>query len=129
MAKLNECQFIEIKIDNTAVGGSSEEQSYKGWMEGYVPAGIVTIAGPDGAYFDTVHASILVTKESSKLYEKYLQRGYRGRLLSFPATTAYGACGHSRQHHPPRMVAQHLAGRTGTADAEVTARQQQYQSV
>jgi len=82
MAKLQDCQFIEIKIDNSVISGSSEEASYKGWMEGYAPAGLSTVAGPDGTYFNPVQASILVTKDSSKLYEKYLQRGYKNITIT-----------------------------------------------
>jgi hypothetical protein len=82
MAKLQDCQFIEIKIDGAAVSGSSEEATYKNWMEGFAPAGLSTIAGPDGAFFDVIHSSILVTKESSKLYEKYLKRGYKNIVIT-----------------------------------------------
>lgn len=35
MAKLKDCQFIKITIDGKDIAGSSEEQTYKGWMEGY----------------------------------------------------------------------------------------------
>ncbi|EMF07048.1 hypothetical protein [Serratia marcescens] len=77
MAKLQDCQFIEIKIDNKVISGSSEEPNYKNWMEGFVPGGLTTIAGPDGTYFDSVHMSILVTKETNTLFEKYLSRGHK----------------------------------------------------
>ncbi|EAB8795102.1 hypothetical protein DU854_17270 [Salmonella enterica subsp. enterica] len=77
MAKLVDCQFVNIKIDNKTIAGSSEERTYQGWMEGYVPAGMSTLSGPDGTYFDSVQMSILVTKETSKLYEQYLKRGYK----------------------------------------------------
>ncbi|MRT15087.1 hypothetical protein GJV07_22670 [Enterobacteriaceae bacterium RIT711] len=76
MSKLKDCQFIEIKIDNKLISGSSEEKDYKQWMEGFVQAGLSTMAGPDGTYFDSVNLSILATKESSSLFENYLQRGY-----------------------------------------------------
>ncbi|MCG5129778.1 hypothetical protein L2X78_19640 [Enterobacter mori] len=82
MAKLQDCQFIEIKIDGNTVAGSSEEATYKNWMEGFVPAGLTTIAGPDGTHFDTVRGSVLVTKESSELYEKYLKRGYKNIVIT-----------------------------------------------
>lgn len=82
MAKLQDCQFIEIKIDGNTVAGSSEEATYKNWMEGYAPAGLNTIAGPDSAFFDAINASVLVTKESSKLYEKYLNRGYKNIVIT-----------------------------------------------
>jgi len=77
MAKLKDCQFIEISIDNKVVSGSSEEKKYSKWMEGYSPAGLSTYAGADGTYFESCHASILVTKETSSLYEQYLKRGYK----------------------------------------------------
>ncbi|PIJ48242.1 hypothetical protein BL250_14420 [Erwinia sp. OLTSP20] len=82
MAKLQDCQFIEIKIDGKVVSGSSEETNYKNWMEGYAPAGLATIAGPDGIYFDSVHISILATKQTSELYEKYLNRGYKNITIT-----------------------------------------------
>lgn len=82
MAKLQNCQFIEIKIDGKTVAGSSEETTYKNWMEGYAVAGLPAIAGPDSVLFDTVHTSVLVTKESSELYEKYLKRGYKNVVIT-----------------------------------------------
>ncbi|MCX9063935.1 hypothetical protein NLN94_23930, partial [Citrobacter portucalensis] len=81
-AKLQDCQFIEIKIDGNTIAGASEEEAYKGWMEGYAPAGISTTAGPDSTYFDAVHCSVLVTKETSKLFEKYLMRGYKNIAIT-----------------------------------------------
>lgn len=82
MAKLQDCQFIEIKIDGKVVSGSSEEDTYKNWMEGYSLPGLTIISGADGAYFDAIRASILMTKESSQLYEKYLKRGYKNIVIS-----------------------------------------------
>ncbi|HHR6132082.1 TPA: hypothetical protein ACS72K_003727 [Providencia alcalifaciens] len=82
MAKLLDCQFIEVKIDNNVVKGSSEEATYKDWMEGYSPMGLSSAAGPDGVFFDVIQTSILVTKDSSKLYEKYLNRGYKNIVLT-----------------------------------------------
>ncbi|MFT2793429.1 hypothetical protein ACMV5I_25625 [Serratia sp. T13T92] len=82
MAKLKDCQFIEIKIDNKVVSGSSEEKKYKNWMEAYSPEGLSSYSGKDGAHFESVHASILVTKDSSNLYEKYLQRGYKKIMIT-----------------------------------------------
>ena len=76
MAKLQDCQFIQISIDNKIIAGSSEETTYKGWMEGYSPAGLATYSGADGTYFESCSASIQVTKETSSLYEQYLKRGY-----------------------------------------------------
>jgi hypothetical protein len=77
MAKLKDCQFIEIKIDNKVISGSSEEKNYSKWMEGFAPAGISTISGPDGTHFDSVYMSLVVTKQSSDLFEQYLKRGYK----------------------------------------------------
>jgi hypothetical protein len=77
MAKLKDCQFIKITIDSKDVAGSSEEATYKGWMEGYAPAGLTTYSGADGTYFESCSASIQVTKETSNLYEQYLKRGYK----------------------------------------------------
>ncbi len=82
MAKLQDCQFIEIKIDNKAVNGSSTEAAYKNWMEGFAPMGITTYSGPDGTYFDVTHMSVLVTKESSTLFEQYLKRGYKNITIT-----------------------------------------------
>ncbi|WP_237717571.1 MULTISPECIES: hypothetical protein [Enterobacteriaceae] len=42
MAKLQDCQFIEVKIDGKTIAGSSEEKKYSKWMEGYAPAGLNT---------------------------------------------------------------------------------------
>ncbi|NIF48396.1 hypothetical protein F3J28_11555 [Enterobacter sp. Ap-1006] len=77
MAKLQDCQFIEVKIDGKAIAGSSEEKKYSKWMEGYSPVGLNTFSGPDGTYFESVQMSILVTKETSKIYENYLKRGHK----------------------------------------------------
>ncbi|WP_336818541.1 MULTISPECIES: hypothetical protein [unclassified Cedecea] len=77
MAKLQDCQFIEVKIDGKTIAGSSEEKKYSKWMEGYAPAGLNTFSGPDGTYFDSVQMSILVTKETSKIFENYLKRGHK----------------------------------------------------
>jgi len=82
MAKLKDCQFIEIKIDNKVVSGSSEEKKYKNWMEGYSPAGLTTYSGADGTYFESCNVSILVTKETSNLYEQYLKRGYKQIVIT-----------------------------------------------
>ncbi|WP_330984097.1 MULTISPECIES: hypothetical protein [Enterobacterales] len=82
MAKLPDCQFIEIKIDNKIISGSSEESAYKNWMEGYAPAGLATVSGPDGTYFDSIQSSILVTKETSNLFEQYLKRGYKEIVIT-----------------------------------------------
>lgn len=77
MAKLKDCQFIKITIDGKDIAGSSEEATYKGWMEGYSPAGLSTYSGSDGTVFDVCNAVIQVTKETSNLYEQYLKRGYK----------------------------------------------------
>lgn len=82
MAKLQDCQFIQINIDGKIIDGSSEEKSYIKWMEGYSPAGLATYAGADGAYFESCYASILVTKETSNLYEQYLKRGYKKIIIT-----------------------------------------------
>lgn len=82
MAKLQDCQFIEIKIDGKTVAGACEESTYKGWMEGFVPAGLTTYAGPDTTYFDSISGSFLATKESSELFEKYLNRGYNNIIVT-----------------------------------------------
>ncbi|WP_237932224.1 hypothetical protein [Buttiauxella sp. S19-1] len=82
MSKLKDCQFIELKIDNAVIAGSSEEETYKNWMEGYAPPGLSTMSGPDGTYFDAAKVSILVTKETSDLYEKYLKRGYKNITIT-----------------------------------------------
>lgn len=77
MAKLNDCQFIKINIDGKDIVGSSVETTYKDWMEGYAPAGLMTFSGPDGTYFEPGNVSILVTKDTAALYEHYLKRGYK----------------------------------------------------
>ncbi|RJT12762.1 hypothetical protein [Rahnella inusitata] len=82
MAKLQECQFVQISIDGKAVKGSSEEAGYKEWMEGFAPSGLSTYSGQDGAMFDSCHISLQVTKETSNLYEKYLQRGYKDLTIT-----------------------------------------------
>lgn len=82
MAKLKDCQFIKITIDGKDIAGSSEEKKYKGWMEGYSPAGLSTYSGADGTYFESSNIYILVTKETSNLYEKYLQRGYKKIVIT-----------------------------------------------
>ncbi|WP_336708448.1 MULTISPECIES: hypothetical protein [unclassified Cedecea] len=74
---MQDCQFIEVKIDGKTIAGSSEEKKYSKWMEGYAPAGLNTFSGPDGTYFDSVQMSILVTKETSKIFENYLKRGHK----------------------------------------------------
>jgi hypothetical protein len=82
MAKLKDCQFIKITIDGKDVGGSSEEATYKGWMEGFSPAGLATYSGSDGTYFTPCSAAIQVTKETSNLYEQYLKRGYKKIVIT-----------------------------------------------
>ncbi|KIS43389.1 hypothetical protein [Kosakonia radicincitans] len=82
MAKLQDCQFIEIKIDNKPVKGASTESAYKDWIEGYAPMGITAYSGPDGTYFDSTHVSLLVTKESSTFFEQYLKRGYKNITIT-----------------------------------------------
>lgn len=82
MAKLQDCQFIEIKIDNKVVSGSSEEKEYSKWMEGYAPAGLNTYSGADGTYFDSLNMSVAVTKDTSNLYEQYLKRGYKNIVIT-----------------------------------------------
>lgn len=77
MAKLQDGQFIQIKIDGSEIKGGSEESDYKDWLEGFSGAGLQTSAGPDGVYFHETAIDILVTKESNKLYESYLKRGYK----------------------------------------------------
>lgn len=82
MAKLKDCQFIEIKIDGNVISGSSEEKKYNKWMEGYASGGISTVSGQDGAYFDHVNMSILMTKDTSSFYEYYLKRGYKEIIIT-----------------------------------------------
>lgn len=77
MPKLQDCQFIQISIDNKELKGSSEEEKYKNWFEGYSPVGLATSSGPDGAYFEYGNFSVVVTKDASNLYEKFLSRGYK----------------------------------------------------
>ncbi|NTZ52933.1 hypothetical protein [Citrobacter gillenii] len=82
MAKLKDCQFIEIKIDGNTVAGSSEEETYKNWLEGYAPSALATVSGPDSVLFEPMNISILMSKESNKLYEKYLNRGYKDVVIT-----------------------------------------------
>ena len=82
MAKLQDCQFIEIKVDNKIIAGSSEEKDYSKWMEGYASAGLTTMSGSDGVYFDSIDMSIIVTKETSNLFEQYLKRGYKEIVIT-----------------------------------------------
>ncbi|MFQ6247188.1 hypothetical protein ACLMPP_22310 [Yersinia enterocolitica] len=77
MAKLSGCQFIKITVDGKEIKGASEEEPYKGWMEGYAPTGLQAYSGVDGASFNSVTMSLLITKEISALYETYLKRGYK----------------------------------------------------
>ncbi|MFV8761803.1 hypothetical protein ACNSO7_25450 [Yersinia enterocolitica] len=77
MAKLPECQFIKITIDGKEIKGASEEELYKGWMEGFAPTGLQAYSGVDGASFNSVTMSLLITKETSALYETYLKRGHK----------------------------------------------------
>lgn len=77
MAKLQDCQFFKIKIDGKEIKGASEEEAYKGWMEGFTPTGLQAYSGVDGATFDSVSMSWLMTKESSEIYEAYLKRGHK----------------------------------------------------
>lgn len=77
MSKLNDCQFIKITIDGKDMAGSCEEKKYLNWMEGYAPKGITSYAYKEGPGFEQVHVSILATKDTGTLFEKYLQRGYK----------------------------------------------------
>ncbi|MBW5823000.1 type VI secretion system tube protein Hcp [Yersinia enterocolitica] len=77
MAKLPECQFIKITVDGKEIKGASEEEPYKGWMEGFAPTGLQAYSGVDGASFNPLTISLLMTKESSVLYETYLKRGHK----------------------------------------------------
>jgi hypothetical protein len=77
MPKLTDCQFIQISIDDKILEGASEEAKYSKWMEGYASPGMNTLSYPDGVSFDPVRMSVLVTKDSSALLTKFLQRGYK----------------------------------------------------
>ena len=77
MAKLQDCQFIKVKIDGKELKGASEEDTYKDWMEGYAPVNLQAYSGIDGATYAPVTLSLLMTKESSEIYETYLKRGYK----------------------------------------------------
>lgn len=77
MSKTQDCQFIQIKVDGKPIEGASVEKNYKGWMEGYAPTGLSSVAGPDGAYFDPVNLFIFVTPKTGMLYEQYLKRGHK----------------------------------------------------
>ncbi|WP_096930141.1 hypothetical protein [Escherichia coli] len=77
MAKLQDCQFIKVKIDGKELKGASEEDTYKDWMEGYAPVNLQAYSGIDGATYAPVTLSLLMTKESSEIYETYLERGYK----------------------------------------------------
>lgn len=82
MAKLQNCQFIEVKIDNKVVAGTSEESTYKDWMEGYVQSGLASISDCGGIYFSPVPVSALISKQSGELYAKYLSRGYKNVTIT-----------------------------------------------
>ena len=45
MAKLQDCQFIKVKIDGKELKGASEEDTYKDWMEGYAPVNLQAYSG------------------------------------------------------------------------------------
>ena len=77
MAKLEECQFIQIKIDGKALTGTSEESEYQGWMEGYASGGLQAYSGTDGVVFDAINVSLLMTPGCGSLLEAYLRRGYK----------------------------------------------------
>ena len=46
-------------------------------MEGYAPINLQAYSGIDGATYAPVTLSLLMTKESSEIYESYLKRGYK----------------------------------------------------
>lgn len=101
MSKLKECQFIKITIDGKDVAGSSEEKKYLNWMEGYAPTGITSYAYKEGPGFESVHVSVLATKDTSTLFEKYLQRGYKNINI----TTVYrGSDKHNKDYEIQRTV-------------------------
>ncbi|WP_413530698.1 hypothetical protein [Rahnella inusitata] len=101
MSKLKDCQFIKITIDGKDVAGSSEEKKYINWMEGFAPKGITSYAYDDGAGFESVHLSVLATKDTSTLFEKYLQRGYKNINI----TTVYrGSDKHNKDYEIQRTV-------------------------
>ncbi|MFX2610777.1 hypothetical protein [Enterobacter mori] len=75
--KVQDCQFIEIKIDNKAIEGASEEPKYNKWIEGRVQGGIDVVSGPQGAYFSPVNISAPMTQDMLSLYEKFITRGYK----------------------------------------------------
>ena len=61
--------------------GASEEDTYKDWMEGYAPINLQAYSGIDGATYAPVTLSLLMTKESSEIYESYLKRVIRELML------------------------------------------------
>lgn len=77
MPKLQDCQFIKIEFDKKAIGGTSEEKDYKGWMEGYSPFGLSAFSSIDGVFFDVNQLTLIVTKDSGTLFEQFLKRGYK----------------------------------------------------
>jgi hypothetical protein len=82
MPKLQDCQFIQIQIDGKVIGGASEEKDYSKWHEGYSTIGLRTFSGPDGMYFDPCEISILVTKDTSALYESVFKKGYKNIVIT-----------------------------------------------
>lgn len=68
---------FKFTVDGKEIKGASEEESYKEWMEGFAPASLQAYSGIDGATFAPVTISLLMTKESSLLYETYLKRGHK----------------------------------------------------
>ncbi|EAM2857701.1 hypothetical protein AIR33_23555 [Salmonella enterica] len=82
MPKLQECQFLQIKVDGKEIGGTSEEKNYTGWMEGFAPVGLSAFANTDGAYFDPVDISLIVTKASGSIFEHFLKRGYKNITIT-----------------------------------------------
>jgi hypothetical protein len=82
MAKLQDCQFFEIKIDGKILAGLSEEEKYKGWIEGFMAPGLQSISGPDGIYFDPIRLTLTMCDGTRELYEKFVKRGYQDLTIT-----------------------------------------------
>lgn len=82
MAKLPECQFIEITENGNKIEGTSTEKNYDKWVEGYSPLSLSIVSGSDGPYFNSVQLSFLFSDGIKTLYENYLKQGHKDLTIT-----------------------------------------------
>lgn len=82
MAMLENAIFAQMKFGEKVLKGNAMEALFKGWMECNSSMAVLSQASDDGVYFGPNFMRLVVTKETSEIYQEYFARGYKKLIIT-----------------------------------------------